>query len=194
MANCVTAKFEFGKNIDKNYISGTDKVIISTIPMPKLMSILGWESSSTVFGSVNGVNIKARVSNMDSYFSLYVPDPEYKGSRISVTGDELTIECPNAKKIDVDETVYRASIIIGVSSERIKDIKSHEQKYAKILPIDDSHRKRFILWATENYNIYSLGRFATWRPGLLLDDVVNDVRIICKLANGESSYDAKKGG
>ena len=193
MTDCVTAKFEFGKNIDKNYISGTDEVIISTIPMPTLMSILGWKSSGVSFSSVDGLNIKARVGKMDAYFSLYVPDPDYKGSRISVTGDELTIECPNAKEVDADEIVYRASIIIGVSLERIKDVRSHEQKYAKILPIDDSHRKRFIIWATENYNVYSLGRFATWRPGLLLDDVVNDVRIICKLANGESSYDAKKG-
>jgi hypothetical protein len=33
-------------------------------------------------------------------------------------------------------------------------------------------------WATDNYNIFSLGRFATWRPGLQMDDLVQDVRKI----------------
>jgi hypothetical protein len=37
------------------------------------------------------------------------------------------------------------------------------------------------MWATEKFNIYSLGRFATWKPGLLLDDIVGDVNVIRRL-------------
>ncbi len=51
----------------------------------------------------------------------------------------------------------------------------------KILPIDEDVRKRFIMWASDKHQVYSLGRFATWRPGLLLDDVVNDVRVIQRI-------------
>ena len=56
------------------------------------------------------------------------------------------------------------------------------QKYAKIQPIDETARKQFLAWATDNFNIFSLGRFATWRPGLLLDDLVQDVQRIEKWA------------
>jgi hypothetical protein len=64
-------------------------------------------------------------------------------------------------------------------------------QYAKVLPIDDRERKRFIMWASENHNIYSLGRFATWRPGLLMDDLVHDVRVIQRIAR-EGNYEHKK--
>ena len=70
--------------------------------------------------------------------------------------------------------------------------KLKEQKYAKILPIDNRERKRFIAWATDTHNIYSLGRFATWRPGLLLDDLVHDVRVIQRIVE-HGPYDHRKG-
>ena len=194
MADCVTAGIEFGRTMDAEHIKAQVAVpVISTMPMPVLMDLLGWETTES-FGSVNGTNIKATIDGMDAYFSLYVPDPAYPGSRISVTGTELTIECPNVGSIDVERVVAAACSSIGVAAERAEDVHTHRQKYAKILPIDENHRRRFLLWATEHYNIYSLGKFATWRPGLLLDDVVNDVRVICRLANGVSAYDAKKGG
>jgi hypothetical protein len=196
MACCITAPFEFGRKADN---LKSDTLTISTIPMPTLMEILGWETTEK-FSSVDGANIKAKIKNMDAYLSLYVPDPDYPGSRISVTGNEMTIECPGAnshsspewwlRSIDIEKTVAKAGSLIGVNVKRITDVAVREQKYAKILPIDDNHRKRFILWATEHFNIYSLGRFATWRPGLLLDDVVNDVRVICRLADGEAAYHA----
>ncbi|NDG64822.1 MAG: hypothetical protein EBY29_15370, partial [Planctomycetes bacterium] len=66
------------------------------------------------------------------------------------------------------------------------------QPYSKILPIDEGERRKFIVWATDQHGIYSLGRFATWRPGLLMDDVVNDVRVIRKIIkNGSYEYRMK---
>jgi hypothetical protein len=68
----------------------------------------------------------------------------------------------------------------------------HKQPYAKIVSISDRARKKFMVWATDNHNVYSLGRFATWRPGLLMDDVVNDVRVIQSLVeNGTYSHRTK---
>jgi hypothetical protein len=40
---------------------------------------------------------------------------------------------------------------------------------------------------TEEHNIYSLGRFATWRQ-LLLDDLVKDIGVIEKLIDGNHLY------
>jgi len=92
----------------------------------------------------------------------------------------------------LEELLAKAASWIGIDAKRIGDVDIHEQKYAKILPVSDNERKRFMIWATEQFNIFSLGRFATWRPGLLLDDLVNDIRIIHRLAKGETAYDAKK--
>ena len=59
------------------------------------------------------------------------------------------------------------------------------------MPIDDKTRKDFIYTLTEKYNIYSVGRFATWRQ-LLLDDVVNDISVIERLITSNSNYNFRK--
>ena len=59
------------------------------------------------------------------------------------------------------------------------------------MPIDDKIRKDFIYTLTEKYNIFSVGRFATWRQ-LLLDDVVNDISVIERLIANNSNYNFRK--
>ena len=49
-----------------------------------------------------------------------------------------------------------------------------------------------MLWASEKFGIYSFGRFATWRPGLLLDDLIHDLTVIRRLAN-EGTYSKRIG-
>jgi hypothetical protein len=84
---------------------------------------------------------------------------------------------------------------LGVREMHITDVKCQEQPYAKILPIDNRIRQRFIIWASDEKRVYALGRFATWRPTLLLDDAVNDVRQIQKLISDPgSAYPHKKKG
>ena len=65
----------------------------------------------------------------------------------------------------------------GVKSYELKDITVSEMKYGKLLPIEEKVRKEFILYLTQQYNIFSVGRFATWRQ-LLLDDIVDDINVI----------------
>jgi len=92
---------------------------------------------------------------------------------------------------DHRELIRNALYVLGMDKAVIKDERWSVQRYSKILPIPEVERKRLILWATDNFNIYSLGRFATWRPGLLMDDVVNDVRVIRRIINN-GSYDHRK--
>jgi hypothetical protein len=167
---------------------------ISTIPMPSLMKILGWKPASE-FQAQPGQNIVARLKGVDAYCSLYVPDPEFPGARISITGSELIVECYDNQERTEDHWRFwldRALELVGLTKDNLLQWRVKRQDYAKILPIDEEERKRFILWASEEFGIFSLGRFATWRPGLLLDDVVNDVRVIHRLMNGGSAYHHKK--
>ena len=40
---------------------------------------------------------------------------------------------------------------------------------------------------TNKYKIYSVGRFATWRQ-LLLDDLINDLKMIDSFITSDSNY------
>lgn len=169
----------------------TDKAIpnagpyISTIPMPALMDILQYPDKPD-FKFVEGANLRFTIANCDAYVSLYVPDPAFRFNRVSVTGDEIIAEfafphpMPQLREHEVHNLEFPICDLLGIRTFSISDITYTHQRYAKIQPIDDIARKKFLAWATDNYNIFSLGRFATWRPGLLLDDLVHDVRQIEK--------------
>jgi len=113
-------------------------------------------------------------------------------SRVSITGDQLIVECGEDFLNEVDaapemerpnmvrNALLKALHIMGLDGIELA-YEAIPQRYAKILPIDEDERRAFIMWASTHYNVWSLGRFATWRPSLLLDDVVQDVRVIQRL-------------
>lgn len=175
------------------------KPVISTIPMPHLMKLLEYpilnESEiDSLFTYREGYVIRGQLPNCNAYATVYVPDPSLPIYRISVTGDELYIECvgplSDDKKIDhMEWLIDHAKHILGIietSGTEIINPSIKKMQYAKINPIDDRLRKDFILWASER-DVYSLGRFATWRPSLLLDDLINDVNIIARLIEGDKT-------
>lgn len=191
MAERVQAPIELGKKLE--WVSGPS---ISTMPMPALMDHLSYDGERPDFQSVSGANMNATLTGVSAYATLYVPNPDIAFSRISITGDRLTIEFPNMNSANVafdgERYIKQALSMLGMPrSDWYTDLSISDQKYAKILPVDDKLRKRFILWATEHHDVYSLGRFATWRPHVLLDDVVNDVRVIQSIIS-HGSYDHRK--
>lgn len=166
----------------------SDIPVISTIPMPLLMGFLDYPKIPA-FPSISGCNIRAKISNCDAYVSLYTPNPFYPFSRVSLTGDEIIAEIPhvvNLSEVDPD-LIFTAAGLLGIDKRRVIGIEIHGQAYAKILPIDEGERTRFIAWATDEHNIYSLGRFACWRPNTLLDDLVQDIRLIERWINNKGS-------
>lgn len=189
MADRVECQIAYGTKAD---FEALQLPAISTIPMPLLMGALGWERADRVrFRHRKGVNVVAKIKQCEMYATAYLPDPGAAASRVSITGDLLIGEFYGSevmKQFSEDREGFTERAIsemlhaIGVSkSDLAEGPVAKEQKFAKILPIDEQERREFILWASEVHNIYSLGRFATWRPGLLLDDVVNDVSVICRL-------------
>lgn len=166
---------------------------ISTVPMPVLAANMNYERQDKMkFVWRNGTNLLATLPNVDAYCTLYTPEPDFLPARLSVVGDQLIAEChghgcehvqPNML---LGECLKRLGIL--ADPEDCQDVRFVAQKYAKILPIDEDERRRFIMWASDTHSVYSLGRYATWRPGLLLDDVVNDVRVICRLIDGAEQY------
>ena len=197
----------FDSKITSIDLCSMPRPIISTIPMPVLMKLLHY-TDMPKFNYVNGFNINCTLPDADAYVSVYVPNPKDAFNRISLTGDRLTIEFSapdqaveevrrrveviNSNEVIRSELVNRALHYLGLEGSKWHSLKLSMQPYSKILPINESERRRFIVWATDQHGIYSLGRFATWRPGLLMDDVVNDVRVIRKIIkNGSYEYRMK---
>lgn len=155
---------------------------VSTIPMPVLMSLLNYPRRKEVsFEFRSGINIIAKAHFTDAFATIYNPDPATPWSRASVTGDELSIEFPGMRAIPdeprwITEMARSAASCLGLNS--LVDIEARAQEYAKIMPIDEGLRRDFIYWASDQHNVFSLGRFATWRPGLLLDDLLRDISLI----------------
>jgi hypothetical protein len=182
-------QIEFGRE----YAPGDPHVrgasVISTMPMPSLMEALDYDMAPD-FEYQSGMVIEATVENCDAYVSLLIPNPDEPFSRISLTGNQLLVEVPKVEKLAQYESfAQHAAKVIGIRSEQIHSIRAPRyQSYNKILPIADEARKGFMFWATKNFSVYSLGRYATWRPSLLLDDLVNDIRLIDKWTRS-SGYD-----
>lgn len=177
---------------------GAKEPVISTLHMGVLAEDLnynGWQGSP-VFESTPGANIKANIANCDAYVSLLVPDPEYPFSRISITGNEMIIEMPNNSVPFIEANIlsitFSAASLLGIDKMQVSSARAFGQRYAKIIPIDDDNRKSFMHWATVTHNVYSLGRYATWRPKLLLDDLVSDIRKIDKWISSASKYDTAR--
>jgi len=179
--------------------------VISTIPMPSLMHALGWEDAP-LFGNIGGdvITCDLPTNDINACVTVYVPSPHKLPYRVSVTESRLIIEisdCTTGAGLNgaaVEDAITEALYVLGLIHLKTFVFHNHvhkRMKYAKITPIDERVRKRFIMWASSEHNVFSLGRFATWRPGLLLDDLVNDVRVIQRIArdSGETYAHKMKG-
>ena len=197
---------DFGVNAeefmnDPHAPKGDEIPIISTLPMPVLMNILKYEGKTNWqadFMSREGATLSIELAHVDLYATLYLPSRDFKAYRASITGSRLIIEYSGKNREIGDypaeqrEELGRFANAFGLPFGCwVGKPEWKEMQYSKILPIDETLRRRFILWASENHGVYSLGRFATWRPGLLLDDLVNDIRVIQRIEAG-SAYEYKK--
>lgn len=175
----------FGSRLDANLLAAyKSSPFISTIPMPTLMKLLEYPNQPN-FNWISGKNLRCKIKQCDAFVSMYIPDPDYPFNRISITGDELIAEYAGTAKVDPTLNTEQIAHMLGIDYELFSEPTIKDQTYAKIAPIDNGERKRFLAWATDNFNIYSLGRFATWRPGLMLDDLVHDIRLIERWATAD---------
>jgi hypothetical protein len=164
--------------------------VISTIPMPTMMKIVGWHNSPEFkFKKIWTQSGIIDEPDVDVYQTIYYPDPRETHYRVSVVGSMVIAEHSEKPEFAPGPVLMGAlRDDLPLNATKITDIKSSEQKYGKILPIDERIRKEFIFHLTKEHGIYSLGRFSTWRQ-LLLDDIVNDIAVIEKFIESDVAYD-----
>lgn len=162
-------------------IFGKNQNIISTAPMPVMERL--FIGGDQYFGSAPIHVVRYRIDACDVHQTIYFPDPNLKVYRASITGDLLAIESMSVPGADEVMQVFEA---FGLELQDHLFVDSGEQKYGKLLPINEAFRRDFIRTLSSQFGIYSLGRFATWRSNLLLDEVLKDVAVIKKLSASDN--------
>ena len=169
---------------------GSKHLLVSTAPMPVALAALKIENKALQFPRSAIKVYRFRVPGADVFQTVYFPERHLQVYRASITGDMLIVEATANADYDVasEEAVNNA---FGLHWEQAEMIEQVEQKYGKIAPIGEAVRKQLLFKLTHEHNIYSLGRFATWR-NILLDDVVDDIAVIKRLLKANNAYDVRK--
>lgn len=165
-------------------VEDNEEPIISTIPMPVLLNAI----SSKYPGPEDPLEFKRQpiwtdkliFEDVNLYQTIYFPGHETPVYRASFTGSNLLLE--STCDIDVDWNLDVILEAFGVWSApwRRDSLSTNKQHYGKIVEFDAGIRRSIIAMITHDHNIYSLGRFATWR-NILLDDVYEDIFRIMEL-------------
>lgn len=159
--------------------------IISTIPIPILLALLGVIPAVVPDFKYSPILVSRFViPDCDVFQTLYFPDPTTPVYRATLTGSLLTIESTHSGRAGYNMVIEAFGL--GATEAQEKLI-AHKQSFGKIAPVSDAPRKALLYYLTQEHNIYSLGRFATWR-NILLDDVYEDVFAIRKMIH-QSHYD-----
>ena len=183
-----SVRVQFGSRLGAEVMARDENSppLISTIPMPAMAELVGYKELPTLLRRPVW-SVRAQLKDCDVYQTVYYPDETVPWYRASITGATLIVECleePDAFALpkQLASVLHDFGINQAVHSPVVK-----KQAYGKISTPDPEGCRRFVLWLTDRYRIYSLGRFATWRQ-LLLDDVVSDVRVIERLADYRGGY------
>jgi hypothetical protein len=192
-AGCGEGSVRYNSPLTNEFVSGLgpgNDPIISTIPMPILMTMVDWPQPEFRWRPVWSVRGEVLSPPTRLYQTIYYPEfePYY---RASITGNQFIVEYMQDPGATFSDDMHKVAVDFGFkprsSNFTIAIGNPKRQEYGKLLPIADGERRAFILAMSDQYNIYSLGRFATWRQ-ILMDDVVKDVEVIEGFINERSTY------
>jgi hypothetical protein len=183
----VRARITWAAPVDFSSMGGA---LISTAPLPVTLRQLGL-ASTDAFHKAPITVVRCRVPRADVFQTVYFPEPDHPMYRASITGDLLTLEATGAGPAAKD-WLPRALVLVerAFAVSDVEVLGTVEQRYGKIAPVADAERKRLLFELTHQHQVYSLGRFATWR-NILLDDVVQDIAVIKRLMRS-SAYEVRR--
>ena len=187
------SRIQWDTKVDAQQIELEKAQIISTMPMNVMLKLMA-ESDPTQALDLNSpefnfsnITVKRwRIPDADVFQTVYFPNELSTIYRASITKDLLIAEYVG----EPDSMNFELFRAFGIFEEDCIPMDSVKQGFGKIAPIDDQWRKNFIYKLSNNYDIFSLGRFGTWR-NILMDDVLNDIQVIKKLMN-TSTYERSK--
>jgi hypothetical protein len=170
---------------------GQPNVLISTIPLPVMLKATGFLTRHLELVH-SPIRVARYAIPTDVYQTIYFPDPHVRLFRASISGGILILESTNApnghtQAYTEEDELHMAVAAFGIDFYDIdcEQLESVEQKYGKIVEIPREEREAILYELTRDYNVFSIGRFATWR-NILLDDVAHDIEQIERLINASA--------
>lgn len=196
LISAVSGRVTWGAAIGHR-VAGAEPPLISTAPLPETAAEFGVTHALPFDRAPITVRRILLAPETDVYQTIYFPDPELSMYRASITGRTLIVEFAGDGPPSIDNEEWKTEIerAFGLPFTPLGAIETVHQKYGKINPVspeDDAARKHLLFRLTHEHNVYSLGRFATWR-NLLLDDVVDDIAMIKRLMRSNApAYDLRR--
>jgi len=164
------------EEVEKNF-----NLCITTAPMPVNMALCGIERNISfkeeqIYVVTADLNVKSSIHQ-----TIYIPSWPSIFYRITISGQKIVAEGKGA--FPEEEKAFLTlrlivKFVLGVDSENIEATRFVDQRNGKIVEIDDMARKEIILELSHKHNVYSLGRYACWRPKLMIDDLPKDIKRI----------------
>lgn len=164
------------EEVEKNF-----NLCITTAPMPVNMALCGIERNISfkeeqIYVVTADLNVKSSIHQ-----TIYIPSWPSVFYRITVSGQKIIAEGKGA--FPEEEKAFLTlrlivKFVLGIDSENIEAMRFVDQRNGKIVEIDDMARKEIILELSHKHNVYSLGRYACWRPKLMIDDLPKDIKKI----------------
>jgi len=179
------------RHIETGKVEGIcGRTIISTIPMQQLLQATAGLSDQPFYLlsepprsepiTVLRVKLKPHI-RCDVNQTIYFPESRFWTYRATLESNTLICECigddeDHSMLQEMDEVASAFGLSWTTSTFEPVDPAAdiHVQRHGKIIELDDDQRREVIYQLTDQYNVYSLGRFATWRP-LRADQLVQDV-------------------
>jgi len=169
---------------------GRADAIISTIPLPTMMTACGLEAPPSLSFAASPIQVsRYRLPHgTDVHQTIYFTQPNILVYRASITGDLLIIERINDQADNPEHLSYVCGAF-GISPTDAEPIEKADQKYGKIVELPQAIRRATLHKLSTDFNVYSIGRFACWR-NILLDDILKDIGIVQRLIDA-SDYDRR---
>lgn len=196
LLEAVADRLTLGTDIAKHptNFGSNGPVFVSTIPLPVMIGeVVNDYDPGLEFERTPITVTRFDVPGADVFQTIYFPDEDTSIYRASMTGRMLIIEAvadegvpPGVNPLELSEVINAFGIQGGLIP-----IDNVEQRYGKIAPIDDAVRRELLFRLTQDYKIYSLGRFAIWK-NILLDDVVQDIDVVKRLMKSGAAYDHRR--
>jgi len=180
MASAVCDIYDKQLHFDKASSQQYD-ICISTIPMFSILNLVG--KSSDDYGvkfswtpiCITKMNLSIK---SDVHQTVYFTDQrEEVPYRITVEGSKIIAEATSEFDVDSVYDCLRSAFGIGYSEIYEESVTTSIQNMGKLEPISDDIRRKIMMDLTDEFNVYSFGRFATWRP-LRIDQTLDDIEKI----------------
>ena len=191
MLDILDHRIQYEAKIEDYIMDLCPDVVISTLPMAENWSLFG-NAMEVLPQDVEHREIfvtRLTVERCDLWHTKYYPSDSNVAYRASIEGNLLTIE--SIAPVSYNDITYVTNTF-GFQRNHVLTIEENfMQKIGKIVPMDETKRKDVIHRMTLDFNVYSLGRWATWRS-IQLDDVANDLNVIKRMI-AQGPYDMRIG-